>query len=189
MDNNKPVNNKPPALSEASVKQDQNLPDSVRELTERNITLISEIEATAKAKRTITDRVVSQITGFCGHIIFVWAHLIWFGVWIGLNLTHFLNFDPYPFSTLTTTVALEAIFLSSLVLISQNKQALLIERRGHLDLQINLLAEQENTKILTIQEHLGIKDNQPDTAVLLEATQPASMFEQIELMMESDEKT
>ena len=70
--------------------------------------------------------------------------------------------DPFPFNLLTMLVSLEAIFLSIWILISQNQMTRQAERRAHLDLQINLLAEQESTATLRIvhdiAEHLGIGD-------------------------------
>ena len=69
-------------------------------------------------------------------------------------------FDPYPFSLLTMIVSLEAIFLSIWILISQNQMTRQADRREHLDLQINLLAEQESTATLRavhgIAHHLGV---------------------------------
>ena len=71
-----------------------------------------------------------------------------------------LAFDPFPYTFLTLVVSLEAIFLSIFILISQNQETQLTERRKHLDLQINLLAEQENTKMLqlliAISEKVGV---------------------------------
>ena len=71
------------------------------------------------------------------------------------------GFDPYPFSFLTLIVSLEAIFLSLFVLISQSRMSREADRRAHLDLQVNLLAEQENTKALEmlhrISQHLGLE--------------------------------
>src|SRR6185503_17053929 len=84
----------------------------------------------------------------------------WFAVWIGWNVVAppRLHFDPYPFTFLTFVVSLEAIFLSTFILISQNHEELLARRRNHLDLQINLLSEQENSQIIkmltSIQSHL-----------------------------------
>jgi uncharacterized membrane protein len=93
------------------------------------------------------------------------AHLAWFGTWIVVNggvLPGFEPFDPYPFSFLTLVVSLEAIFLSIFVLLSQNRLTRQAEKRAHLDLQVNLLAEQESTIALQllqrICEHLGIGD-------------------------------
>src|SRR5207249_1655562 len=105
-----------------------------------------------------------SITRFAGSSLFIVLHIIWFTVWIILNLgsVHIIHsFDPYPFTFLTMVVSLEAIFLSIFVLISQNRMAHQADRRAHLDLQINLLAEQENTMMLrmleTLCERHGIK--------------------------------
>jgi uncharacterized membrane protein len=72
-----------------------------------------------------------------------------------------LPFDPFPFSFLTLVVSLEAIFLTLLVLMSQNRMTKEADKRAHLDLQINMLDEQETTMILRmvqkIAEHLGLE--------------------------------
>ncbi len=160
---------------------------SVAELTERNISLIAELDAAAQAKRTLADKIVDQITGFCGRLMFVYVHVVWFAFWIGLNLMHVVSFDPYPFNLLTLTVSLEAIFLSTFILISQNRHGRISERRSHLDLQINLLSEQENTKMLSmlqaIEKKLGIHESEPDAKALMELTQPETIVEQIEAVL------
>ncbi|MCM5679552.1 DUF1003 domain-containing protein [Schlegelella sp. S2-27] len=75
---------------------------------------------------------------------FIWLHAFAFAAWITLNVWPGADHpDPYPFIFLTLMVSLEAIFLSTLVLISQNDDARVAERRNALDLQINLLSEQE----------------------------------------------
>jgi len=77
---------------------------------------------------------------------FVYIHLIWFGTWIAWNVPWVptaWQFDPYPFTFFTFVVPLEAIFLSTFILIRENHEELLARRRNHLDLQINLLSEQE----------------------------------------------
>ena len=82
---------------------------------------------------------------------FVWVHVIWFGGWILLNsIPGIPHFDPFPFTFLTLIVSLEAIFLSTFILISQNLETRISERRSHLDLQLNMLSEQENTKMIAI---------------------------------------
>lgn len=170
-------------------------PKTVEELTARNVATIAELDAAAVAERTISDRVVDAITGFCGTMTFVWFHAVWFTVWIAANESHIrhLHFDPFPFPFLTLTVSLEAIFLSTFLLISQNRQSRLAERRNHLDLQINLLSEQESTKILAmldaISDRLGIEDrDDPEVAVLEEATRPDQLIQQIERIIERGEQ-
>jgi uncharacterized membrane protein len=90
-------------------------------------------------------------------------HLVWFLVWLLVNLHAIPGiqpFDPFPFNLLTMVVSLEAIFLSLFVLISQNRLSQEADKRAHLDLQVNLLAEKETTMILRmlqdISERLGV---------------------------------
>ena len=95
---------------------------------------------------------------------------MWFGSWIIFNDFTSLAFDPFPYTFLTLVVSLEAIFLSTFILISQNHDTQLSERRNHLDLQINLLAEQENTKMLELLQAIASKvgvtrDPEVDTLV------------------------
>src|SRR5436190_13459112 len=108
------------------------------------------------------DRVADVLTAFSGSLTFVYFHAIWFGMWIVLNLgwLGIKPFDPYPFGLLTMVVSLEAIFLSTFVLVSQNRMGVVADRRADLDLQINLLSEHEITRLLTlvdaIADHLGL---------------------------------
>jgi uncharacterized membrane protein len=133
-------------------------------LPTRNIRAIARLENEALHQRSMTDRISDSITRFAGSSVFILLHIIWFTIWIVLNVgrVHGIHaFDPYPFTFLTMVVSLEAIFLSIFVLISQNRMAHQADRRAHLDLQINLLAEQENTLMLRMLErlceHQGIK--------------------------------
>jgi uncharacterized membrane protein len=71
-----------------------------------------------------------------GSMFFIYAHCVWFALWIAANVgwLGFSAFDPFPFGLLTTIVSLKAIFLSTFVLVSQNRQAALADRRSELDL-------------------------------------------------------
>ena len=161
-------------------------PASVEELTEQNVKTILELEQAGDARRSGADRVADLITRFCGSMSFVWVHVLGFALWICGNV-YFASkaFDPFPFNLLTLSVSLEAIFLSTFILISENRQSRIDERRSRLDLQINLLAEQENTKMLQllkeIAEKLGVNaDKDPNVAVLEQATRPDKLLEQID---------
>jgi len=129
-----------------------------------NIREIARLESEALHHRSLTDRISDNITRFAGSSISITLHVVWFILWIILNLGlvgRIHPIDPFPFTFLTLVVSLEAIFLSIFVLISQNRMAHQADRRAHLDLQINLLAEQETTLILRMLERLcereGIK--------------------------------
>lgn len=123
---------------------------------ESNVLAVSNLEARQRRERGPAERISEAVAQFAGSMLFVYLHIIWFGVWIFAN-TAFKGFDPFPFTFLTLVVSLEAIFLSTFILISQNNEAKLTERRNHLDLQVNMLAEQENTKILELLEKIATK--------------------------------
>jgi uncharacterized membrane protein len=156
------------------------------EVVRENVRTIAQLEEAARDARTPTDRSIDAISRFCGSLAFVYVHAIWFGLWIAINLSPIraIRFDPFPFGLLTMVVSLEAIFLSTFILITQNRQAQMADRRNHLDLQINLLAEQENTKMLkmlaAIHQQLGIREEDPEVAVLEQATKPAKVVQEIE---------
>jgi len=84
---------------------------------------------------------VDAMTRFSGSFSFVVVHAIWFALWIVVNLIPSLTLDPFPFGLLTLAVSLEAIFLSTFVLISQNRQADVDDARAREDFEINVYAE------------------------------------------------
>jgi uncharacterized membrane protein len=175
-------------------KADEQRAASVRKLTAKNVHAVRRLQDAAQAKRTVGDRVADGVTRFCGSTAFVWIHIVWFGAWIAVNsMKRFgLQFDPYPYQLLTLVVSLEAIFLSTFVLISQNRQQLLSDRRNHLDLQINLLSEQENTAMLrmlqTLVDHFGLEvEGAKDIRVMEKATRPELLAEQIDAELETEE--
>jgi len=158
---------------------------SVDHLTQRNVEAIRELEEAAREERTRSDRVAETIANFCGSMTFVWVHVVWFGIWILINVIPLLrHIDPFPFTFLTLVVSLEAIFLSTFILISQNHDTKISERRNHLDLQINLLSEQENTQMLmmlrAIAEKVGANLSREDHVQALSAeTKPQRLVKQI----------
>jgi uncharacterized membrane protein len=90
------------------------------------------------------DRVADKVTSFAGSLKFVYIHAVWFGIWILLNvgaLGAALTFDKFPFGLLTMIVSLEAIFLSTFVMVSQNRQSERADVRSQLDFETNLRAE------------------------------------------------
>ena len=152
--------------------------------TQSNILKIAEIEEAQKSSRTIGEKVSEMIAAFCGSMTFVYVHVIWFIGWVLINsvLTSW-QFDPFPYTFLTLVVSLEAIFLSTFILISQNHETQLTERRNHLDLQINMLSEQENTKMIELLQRIAVKVGIPNddalTDALLEPMEPGKLVEQI----------
>ena len=163
---------------------------TVEELTEQNIEKVAKLEQAARAQRTSVDRLAESIANFCGSMAFVWVHVIWFGGWILLNsIPGVRHVDPFPFTFLTLIVSLEAIFLSTFILINQNLETRVSERRSHLDLQLNMLSAQENTKMITILRAIAEKvgadlSHDPHLEALSEETLPEKLAEQIEAKRE-----
>ena len=164
---------------------------SVEDLTRRNVEIIAQLEAAAEERRTSLDRAIDVVTAFCGSPWFLWIHLAWFAGWVVMNVVPGLpHFDPFPFQFLTLVVSLEAILLSTFILITQNRQTLVADRRNHLDLQINLLSEQENTKMLLlldrIARRMGIDEcDDPEVRLLEQSARPECLVEQIEESLNS----
>jgi uncharacterized membrane protein len=169
--------------------------ESINTLTRRNVEIIAQLEQAANAQRKRADKIADAISRFVGSMTFVYLHVAWFGLWIALDTLPVFpeswRIDPFPFTFLTFVVSLEAIFLSTFILISQNHEERLAQRRNHLDLQINLLSEQENSQMLrmlqTIQEHLKIAHD-PDGQVLQEAAKPEDLIGQIKEIIEDCEE-
>ena len=154
------------------------MPDkaAVPEPAARNIEAIASLEREALLDQSRLDRFTGAVTAAAGSPVFLVAHAIWFTGWIAFNVTREQPPDPYPFGLLMLIVSLEAIFLSAAVLMTQNRMQRQADKRAHLDLQVNLLAEQELTtmlKMLTgLCQRFGINVNERDGQVqqLLEDT-------------------
>lgn len=159
---------------------------SVDDLTQANVKAIQRLEREASRERGPMDRFADRVNAFGGSPAFFWVHVLWFAAWIVFNTRSGLKpFDPFPFTFLTLVVSLEAIFLSTFILISQNHAARISERRNQLDLQINLLTEQENTKMLQLLERIAhavgvVDDKDPSLHVLEQAMRPEKLAEQID---------
>lgn len=156
----------------------------------KNVETILALEQAAKMNRTKGELIANAVARFCGSMTFVWVNATWFGSWILINtLPGIKHIDPFPFTLLTLMVSLEAIFLSTFILTSQNLETKIAERRNHLDLQINLLSEQENTQMLAILDAIAKKvgadlSNVPQVEVLREDTQPETLVQHIANMEE-----
>ena len=154
---------------------------------ERNIETILELRRDADRRRSLQDRIADAITNFSGSMAFLYVHVVWFGIWIAINekwIPGAAQFDPFPFGLLTMIVSLEAIFLSTLVMISQNRSAAQSDERADLDLQIDMLGEYEITKILQmvtmIAKKLEIEGCDDEEIVQLEKTvMPAEVLKEM----------
>ncbi|MCA1554088.1 MAG: DUF1003 domain-containing protein [Chloroflexi bacterium] len=148
------------------------------------------IKKEAQRNESISERLADIVTAFSGSMIFVYIHVAWFLIWITWNtgLLGLPPFDPFPFGLLTMIVSLEAIFLSTFVLISQNREQKVNAVRDEIDTQVNLYQEQELTQVLRIvhriEKHLGLQDDDEACIRDLERyVNPDDLFHQIEQMV------
>lgn len=120
-------------------------------LPKKRITIVArDINKEFKASRNIFEKTADFIASFCGKMWFVYLHIIIFSVWILVNYYNIDVFDPPPFGLLTLIVSLEAIFLSSFILISENRHGKMSELRAKMDYQVNIKAEKGIAEILAI---------------------------------------
>jgi len=158
---------------------------------ERNIRTLIRLRLDAARERGLQDRIADVITSFSGRMSFVYVHIFWFGAWILLNTGRFgvPPFDPFPYGLLTMVVSLEAIFLATFVLISQNRLSREAEHRADLDMHIGLLTEHELTRVLqmldAIQDKLGIEGDEDNELADLEMeTRPEDVLAEIERLQQ-----
>ncbi|WP_260598154.1 DUF1003 domain-containing protein [Sphingomonas endolithica] len=134
-------------------------PVQLSEALERNITALERRQSREAAAASLEDRVAQAITAFTGSMRFVYLHLVVYAAWIAVNsgiVPGFKPFDP-SFVILASEASVEAIFLSTFVLISQNRMQQAADKRADLDLHINLLAEHELTKLAIVVNAIAEK--------------------------------
>ena len=165
---------------------------SLSKVIERNIRTIIQLRLKSDRERNIQGRVADYVTAYAGSMAFVHVHVAWFAIWVLLNTGRFgvHPFDPFPYGLLTMVVSLEAIFLSALVLITQNRLSEESEHRADLHLHVGLLAEHELTRVLqmlgAIQDKLGIEDHAASELADLEMeTKPEDVMAEIERLRRS----
>ena len=140
-----------------------------------------------EATASFEERVADAITRFTGSMRFVYLHVVLFGLWIIVNLgivPGIPKFDP-SFVILAMVASVEAIFLSTFILISQNRMTAAAEKRAELDLQINLLAEHEVTKLVAmvsaVAARLDVRTEVDDEVnELKEDVAPETVLDEIE---------
>ena len=160
---------------------------------ERNIEALAERRRQEQASASGQDRVAQAITRFAGSMPFVYLHLALVVGWVAVNLGFVPGVRPFDptFVILATIASVEAIFISTFIMISQNRAAAAAERRADLHLQTSLLAEHEVTKLIRlttkIAQQLGIEEaRDPELQELQRNVAPEAVLERIEESVEED---
>ncbi len=157
--------------------------DSAKE----NIEAIAELESQELRRRSRAERVSDAIVRTMGSLAFVAGHALAFLVWFAVNLgwvPGLRPFDPFPFGILTLIVSAEGVFLALFILISQNRMTRVADHRAHLNLQINMLAERESTRMLQILravgDRLGVPAQDEETSRLSQHTSVQTLARELE---------
>lgn len=137
-----------PASLAARMRDDRSLNSALR----RNIDALRRRRADEDARARFEERLARAITRFTGSMYFVYVHAAIYGFWILANLGAIPGVSPWDptFVILAMVASVEAIFLSTFILITQNRMAAAADRRAELDLQVSLLAEAEITKLVEL---------------------------------------
>jgi uncharacterized membrane protein len=156
-------------------------------VVERNIEALLERRRREERERSAEDRVADAISHFTGSMLFVYIHLLWIGAWVIVNLGWVPGIRPFDptFVVLAMIASVEAIFLSTFVLITQNRMAQIADRRADLDLQVSLLAEHEVTRLIALTKEMarrmGIDEaHDPELEELAEDVAPERVLDRIE---------
>src|SRR3712207_429379 len=162
-------------------------PPGLSPVLERNIRALEQRRRREEAEASAEERVAGAITRFTGSMRFVYLHLALFGLWIVANLGWIPGvpaWDP-SFVVLAMAASVEAIFLSTFVLISQNRMSAAADKRADLDLQVSLLAEHEVTRLVTlasgIADRLGVRTGaDAELGEIAQDVAPEAVLDEIE---------
>ena len=165
-------------MSEARPQLASTLRDNIDRLTAR--------EGEEARTAPLGDRIARRVTDFTGSMPFVVLHLLLYGAWIAINarlVPGAPRFDP-TFVVLAMTASVEAIFLSTFVLIAQNRMQASSDRRADLDLHVTLLTEHELTRIAVlverIAERVGVEVADPEFAEVKRNIEPNMVLDAID---------
>lgn len=156
-------------------------------VVDRNVRALQSRREDEERRKDRSARIADWITRFTGSMRFVYIHLVLFGSWIFINLgviPALPRFDP-SFVILAMAASVEAIFLSTFVLISQNRMAELADKRADLDLQVSLLAEHEISRVLSLVQQVAVRleideASDPDLEELKRDVHPEMVLDKIE---------
>lgn len=161
-------------------------PEGLSPVIERNIQALVERRKKEEWERGLQEKIADAVTRFTGSMTFVYIHLTVFAVWILMNVGWLPGpkFDP-SLVILAMAASVEAIFLSTFVLITQNRMAALADKRADLDLQISLLSEHEITRLIrlvtAIAERMELEEaNAPEIPELEKDVAPEKVLDRIE---------
>jgi uncharacterized membrane protein len=171
----------------APLSPDNDEQRSINRTLERNIRVLVRRREAEEQKARLEEKISARIAAFTGSMTFVYIHALIYGAWIVLNIGWIPGFAPFDptFVVLAMVASVEAIFLSTFVLINQNRLARMDERRADLDLQISLLTEHELTRLAILLKHIADRldvstEVDAEIAEVTQDVKPEAVLDEIE---------
>jgi len=167
---------------------------ALSDVMQRNIRALLAVRKEREIKHARGQRFADAVSRWAGSLWSVYVHAALFGGWLLFNsgaITGVRTVDPFPFVGLAMWASVEAIFLSTFVLISQNRSAQVAEARADLDVQINLLAEHEITHLVrqidAIADKLQVRIDDAQVEQLKKDVDVSEVVQQIKAASQSNE--
>ena len=181
-------------MAHSTKRGEEVLPDHISQ----QVDTIAALHARGESEVSIHQRLIEKVTAFLGRPLFLNLTIAAIAVWIFLNIPanrpNLAPFDPPPFPLLAWLVSTGGLLLTIVVLITQNRQARLAERRAQLDLQVNLLSEQKIAKVIALMEELR-RDmpsvpnrHDPEAEAMSEAANPHAVLDALEEKLDCAEE-
>lgn len=164
------------------------MPEQSLSPAQQNIETVAKLENQFLEGRRLADRIGDAVGAFVGTMWFVAIHVVWFVSWFLINtglVPAIRPFDPYPFTFLSMSVSVEGVLLTTFVLMKQNRMARRADLRDQLNLQVDLLAEKEITKMLqmlrAMADHMGLEHeaHEPEAKELSENTAVETLAQEL----------
>ncbi len=160
--------------------------DTTDHILEATVREVAALETKERQKERLQDRIVDRITAAMGSLPFLAINVVCYAAWIALNVAGGPpHADPFPFPLLTICLASEAIILAVFVLMSENAQGRRADRRARLEMQVNILAEREISKLVgmvaEIHQHIGLhRDSSDEVREMQRATHLEDVADAVE---------
>ena len=175
-----------PSSAGPSPEQQKEINDAIQD----NLDKVASFSQREQERASLLQRFIEKISRILGHPIYFIAFILFCAAWISLDLVvkhvGYFYFDEPPFAWLQGIIAFNGVLITMAVLIRQNRMTRIEEKRSHLELQVNLLAEQKTTKIIQLLEELrrdlpNVKNrHDPHAKILQETTNPDAVLQALE---------
>jgi uncharacterized membrane protein len=185
-------------MSEISMKQQAQKDSKEADPIDENIQTVAELHKHAENKVSTQQRTIEDMTDFLGRPRFLFIILVFVSLWIIVNMLLIKlglpSFDPPPFIWLQGVLSLGALLLATMILITQNREDVMTERRTQLDLQVSLILDQKMSKLIMMTDelrraHPGLENGvDPEVEALKKTVDPHESVKTLNQLLEEEEQ-